>query len=809
MGNTPTTSRPGTVRTLLERDDELAALAALVSAAASGEGRVLAVEGAPGIGKTSVLLSARELARTAGFTVLDARGAELEQAFSFGVVLQLLDSPVRADRSPTLWSGAAGLARRLFEPDALAQPLEPASEIPTLYGLYWLLSRLAERRPLLLTIDDLQWVDRASLRMLGFLARRIDGLPIAVAVATRHDVNDDRRLLLAEINAEFSTVLRPAPLTGAAVRELLRRRLGSADAALAEACARATAGNPFYLDALLAELTRLPGEHRPEDVEGVVSRTVSLAILRRLAGLSDAASAFAHAVAVAGDGVPSDLTSELAGLDRKTMEEALAELTAVDLLKGGERPAYAHPIARAAVYGELDRSTRERLHARAALILVRAAAAPDRVAAQLLQAAPGSIPAATDILTGAARRAMERGAPDSAALYLRRALREPDPQWRRAELAAELGLAAARAGLHDAEACLRRALEDAPTEPTRIELALDLGRLLAMSGRGTEAVDALERAARRPVRAGVAALHRLRAEMLAIGDLDLSVRAHAQDRGDALAPPDPAEDPTVQAMLLAHEATSAIMRCAPAGETAELARRALADGALFGAGVAGIQLAHLAAYFLMCADCFGEAEAFLDRVLATARRTGSATAYAAASAWRSFVAHRRGALAEAEAHAQSGLDLARSLNLQLVEVVALVNLSWTLVDRGAPQAAAAEFERASHSPEDWPGFLGATSLEARGRMRLALGERRRGLQDLLDAGRRISAYGLDNPACFAWRSAAAPALAADGRRTEAVTLASREVELARRWGAPRALGLALRVQAVVDDAQALALRERR
>jgi DNA-binding CsgD family transcriptional regulator len=130
-----------------------------------------------------------------------------------------------------------------------------------------------------------------------------------------------------------------------------------------------------------------------------------------------------------------------------------------------------------------------------------------------------------------------------------------------------------------------------------------------------------------------------------------------------------------------------------------------------------------------------------------------------------------------------------------------------MVDRGAPHAAAAEFQRASRSPDDWPGFLGATSLEARGRMRLALGDRRRGLEDVLEAGRRISAYGLDNPACFPWRSGAAPALAADGRRAEAVTLAAREVELARRWGAPRALGLALRVQAaVVDDAEALALR---
>jgi predicted ATPase len=180
MGYAQANSFPVTAPALLEREDELTALAALVSATEAGDGGTLAIEGPPGIGKTSVLMSARGLASAAGFALLDARGAELERTFSFGVVLQLLDTAVRADGSPELWSGAARLARGLFEADAMATRAESESELPTLYGLYWLVARLAERRPLLITVDDLQWADRASLRTLGFLARRVDGLPIAV-----------------------------------------------------------------------------------------------------------------------------------------------------------------------------------------------------------------------------------------------------------------------------------------------------------------------------------------------------------------------------------------------------------------------------------------------------------------------------------------------------------------------------------------------------------------------------------------------------------------------------------------------------
>ena len=90
-------------------------------------------------------------------------------------------------------------------------------------------------------------------------------------------------------------------------------------------------------------------------------------------------------------------------------------------------------------------------------------------------------------------------------------------------------------------------------------------------------------------------------------------------------------------------------------------------------------------------------------------------------------------------------------------------------------------------------------LEARGRVRLALRDIDGGVDDLLESGRRVRETGLDNPTSFAWRSAAAPALAVLGRRDEAHALAHEETVLARRWGAPRALGLALRVEGTFSN----------
>src|SRR5919204_895356 len=115
-------------RLLLEREHEVEALETAVAAAARGAGQIVVVEGAPGIGKTSLLAYARAAARRSGLLVLDGRGAELEREFAFGVVRQLLEPAMfslEKDERAGLFAGAAGLAARLFAPGPAAAPGGP------------------------------------------------------------------------------------------------------------------------------------------------------------------------------------------------------------------------------------------------------------------------------------------------------------------------------------------------------------------------------------------------------------------------------------------------------------------------------------------------------------------------------------------------------------------------------------------------------------------------------------------------------------------------------------------------------------
>ena len=97
---------------LLERDGELGLMAALVARVRGGEGAVLVVEGQAGVGKTELLRAAGEVGEAEGLRVLRARGSELDRAFAFGVVRQLLEREVADD--PELLTGGAEPAAAVF-----------------------------------------------------------------------------------------------------------------------------------------------------------------------------------------------------------------------------------------------------------------------------------------------------------------------------------------------------------------------------------------------------------------------------------------------------------------------------------------------------------------------------------------------------------------------------------------------------------------------------------------------------------------------------------------------------------------------
>jgi predicted ATPase len=170
---------------LLEREAELTAITSAIDGARRGAGGVVLVEGVAGIGKTALLAEAQAQARTRGMSLLAATGGELERDFPYGVVRQLFEPATRrlppSERTDVLAGAAAPAAGIVAGGAAAGDPLSIQ------HALYWLTVNLAARAPLLLTVDDLQWADAASLRVLLFLVRRLDGLSALLVLATRSE----------------------------------------------------------------------------------------------------------------------------------------------------------------------------------------------------------------------------------------------------------------------------------------------------------------------------------------------------------------------------------------------------------------------------------------------------------------------------------------------------------------------------------------------------------------------------------------------------------------------------------------------
>src|SRR6266542_2713076 len=201
---------------LLERDAELAAVRGLIDAIADG-GRLLAIEGPPGIGKTALIAEAKAQAQEAGLQVLGGRGSELERSFSYGVVRQLFEpflASLRTEDRAELLTGAAALAAPLFDPVQVTAEPAADSSLATLHGLYWLAANLATSRPLLLAVDDLHWCDLPSLRWLAYLLPRMEGLGLSVVVGLRPaEPGEDPGLIGQIVSDPLATTVRPAPLS--------------------------------------------------------------------------------------------------------------------------------------------------------------------------------------------------------------------------------------------------------------------------------------------------------------------------------------------------------------------------------------------------------------------------------------------------------------------------------------------------------------------------------------------------------------------------------------------------------------------
>ena len=304
---------------LVERSVEVGRIDQMLNRAVAGAGSIMFVEGEAGIGKTGLARAACAQAAAHGMRVRGARGGELEQGLPFGVVRGLLapDASAVCDRS--LLAGAAALAAGVLSPTAPPSAGGGPDAYAVLHGLYWVVAGLGAEAPTLLIVDDAHLCDAPTLRFLAYLARRLDGLRIALLVATRPTISDPQRDLLRILaDGAQPEILRPRPLPGQAVGALVEEALGPApDTGFVRACSSTTGGNPYLIRELIAELKAsgvTPTHANTERVSVAAPHRVQRAILTRLAQLPDGCAALARAAAVLGNGVDRCRAARLAGL---------------------------------------------------------------------------------------------------------------------------------------------------------------------------------------------------------------------------------------------------------------------------------------------------------------------------------------------------------------------------------------------------------------------------------------------------------------------------------------------------------------
>jgi DNA-binding CsgD family transcriptional regulator len=799
---------------LLEREHELRRLDSLVDDALAGRGAVVVVDGPAGIGKTRLLDAAREAAARAGCRVLAARGSDLERSFPYGVVRQLLEPVVRdavgGGRSALL-TGEAEHASAVFAPIGGADD-DPALDTSgaIVHGLFGLVSHLAEREPLLITVDDAHWADTPSLVFLGFLTRRLDALRVAVVIASRRGERGREAELVRQLMTDSAGAsLDLAPLTMAATADLVRSLLGDvAPDEVCAACHAATDGNPFLVQEL-ARALGVEGALRPgaaERVGRLVPDTVARQVLVRLSRIGPDAVRVARSLAILGPSAQIRHAAALTGLGPVEAAAAVDLLASAGILAPGPALGFVHPILVEAIYADMLPGERRLAHAAAARVLADAGSRPDRVALQLVAAEPAGSEWAVDILRLAAADATARGAPDVAAAYLERAVEEPPTPADRPALLFELGVAEIRAGRTRAADHLLEAWRLTGDSVGRAAIAAELAEFNYMRGQFDDSAMVLEEAIDLlPERGSEAERVRfsLEAEAGVLATTLPEVRRRLGPRLAALR----AQAPALLAVpaaapLLAVMAEELTVTDGTAREAIAYAQRAFEDGELLSREGCVVAVGGVA---LVIADRPTMADGILDLAVSAARSRGSIRAMRAALVSRAFARNRLGRIADAEADARLTLGMSTDESFDMVRPFRVSQLADALIEAGRIDAARDVVCEAELARRDHESKLYQPLRDTHARLLLLEGRPReaRAVVDAELAWQRD--WGGRNPGWTSARTWGALADRALGRLDEAGALAHEDLAAARAFGARRAIGVALRTVATVGEQPSLDL----
>jgi DNA-binding CsgD family transcriptional regulator len=792
---------------LVERDDELTAVQAALRDAESGTGSVLAITGPLGVGRSRLLREVSCRGAGAGALVLRARGALPEQHFAFGAVGQLFELVLAGASEQTRarwWSGPAALARFMFpaKPPYLSTRFPLPAHTALLHGLRTLLANISAERTVLMLVDDLQWVDPPSLKWLGHLARNLDGLRAVLVVSAREGDHRPVGGLLREIIGAASPAMRLQGLSCDGTRTLVCDRFGEpGDAEFVRACHEVSGGNPMILRALLDDLA--VADARPlADQAPVVRRTRPFGLCERLLACLDSqtpeARGIVRAVAVLGDHVGVDEIGSVTGLDSVTLEQELDTLRRLGLLGRGSPPRPVHPALYTAVERAMTAAELEELHVRAAQLLHHRGSPAEQVAEHLAVVTSPQGPWAVDVLREASRTALGGAAYRRAARHLRRALLHcpPDAADRPALL---VDLATAERGF-DKAACVRHLSQAVPLlTSARDRAAAAVGLAPTTLTMCPESVITQIRKAARDME--LCSAH-------PPGDLDLALRLEARrryldmdnpeelnacvDRLRRLGPNPPLETRGERELVTVLLYGASLDGEMGAGEVADFAHRIL-DREAPSAEHVDTALPLLVVP-LVTADSPDRILSWLNGLRQQIRHLEvTRTLVDAAEAVALMLS---GSMTRAPIRAQAAANAA-SMESDLFSSALMMQLAHVALEarNGQLTDSLLDIVRVRNQP------LGLSVAQQMLRCCAATrqGDHASALQHAMDCGWQLQRAGWRNPAVNPWRGVAASLLHQLGRREESEELIEEEYKLAAAWGAPGALGRALRVRGTLGE----------
>ena len=424
----------------------------------------LLLEGVAGIGKTTLWRAGIELGRAQQYRVLWCQPTASETAFSFAALGDLL-SPVVQDvllRLPPPQRAAIGAALALVEAD-----VPDVDERVVGLALLSSLRLLAVRDPVLVAVDDVQWLDPASAAVLRFAARRLQDERLKLLFSVR--VEPGSAPLQAERDLAGRLLrVHVGPLSSSDLHRIVVARFGQPlPRPTLLRVHHAAGGNPFYaleIVRFLLEEAKPPGPGDPLPVPATMEELLRARIMR----LPRAARDALEAAALLSE--PTLEALEGTSPDPAWLDPAMAA-GVIELVD--DRIRFTHPLLAAAVRSTIGPRRRRRLHARLADLELD----PEERARHLALATTGGDATVADSLEQAAQHAVLRGAPASAAqlaeLAAQRSPRDDqEGRWRRM---IEAGLRHATSGdFSRARALLEPLLEEMPPGPLRGEVLLNL-----------------------------------------------------------------------------------------------------------------------------------------------------------------------------------------------------------------------------------------------------------------------------------------------------------------------------------------------